>query len=199
MKRKRESDMNRVHPEPPHPVAVVPLFVSGGGEASVVALGGTDKRKKKYVKRNIPSALKHAVWVHYVGKHFETKCCVSWCPSIIDTFSFEAGHDVPESKGGEMTIGNLRPICSSCNKSMGNRYTIAEFSALFGVSADAVAATTATASFPGASAVLSPRASASNIIVEPPAQRIQQMQHMPHMQHHASQDEGPWWRTLICR
>ncbi len=93
--------------------------------------GKNKEVKKKYRKKAIPSSLKHAVWVHYNGKRFECKCCVAWCPNTVDVFSFEAGHDVPESKGGATTIDNLRPICSSCNRSMSNLYTIQEYSTLF--------------------------------------------------------------------
>lgn len=46
-------------------------------------------------------------------------------------FNFEAGHVIPESKGGKTHIENLLPICSTCNKSMGNRFTIHEFSKKF--------------------------------------------------------------------
>jgi hypothetical protein len=30
------------------------------------------------------------------------------------------GHVLPESKGGTLDVENLRPICSSCNSSMGS-------------------------------------------------------------------------------
>jgi hypothetical protein len=43
-------------------------------------------------------------------------------------FTFEVGHNIPESKGGSLELGNLKPLCSNCNKSMGNNYTIDEFS-----------------------------------------------------------------------
>jgi hypothetical protein len=66
-----------------------------------------------------------------MGARYEGKCCVQWCKNKITPFSFEAGHDIPESKGGSTTLDNLRPICSSCNKSMGNRYSIQEYSASF--------------------------------------------------------------------
>ena len=32
---------------------------------------------------------------------------------------YECGHVESEATGGDMSIENLRPICSSCNKSMG--------------------------------------------------------------------------------
>lgn len=45
-------------------------------------------------------------------------------------FTFEVGHNVPESKGGSSDLDNLKPLCPSCNKSMGNTYTIDEFSVI---------------------------------------------------------------------
>lgn len=83
------------------------------------------------MKKHIPKALKTAVWLTYVGRKFDTKCYVSWCKTIITPFSFETGHNIPESKGGETSVANLRPICAMCNKSMGNRYSIDEFSRIY--------------------------------------------------------------------
>lgn len=82
-------------------------------------------------KKAIPKALKSQVWLRWNGKRFECKCTVSWCKNKITPFSFEAGHNIPESKGGETTVKNLRPICAACNKSMGNLYTIDEFDEMF--------------------------------------------------------------------
>lgn len=80
-----------------------------------------------YKKKSIPKALRQQVWVRYFGKNFNKKCYIKWCNNMIDVFNFECGHDIPESKGGLTTINNLRPICSSCNKSMSNNYTISEW------------------------------------------------------------------------
>jgi len=79
----------------------------------------------------IPSSLKHNVWTTYIGEKYNGKCSVKWCNNRITPFTFEAGHNIPYSKGGSTTIDNLLPICSDCNKSMGNRYTIDEFSDTF--------------------------------------------------------------------
>ena len=79
----------------------------------------------------VPSSLKHNVWILYIGEKFNNKCTVTWCNNNITPFTFEAGHNIPFSKGGATTIDNLRPICSDCNKSMGNRYTIDEYSTQF--------------------------------------------------------------------
>ena len=79
----------------------------------------------------VPSSLKHNVWIVNVGEKFKAKCAVRWCKNIITPFTFEAGHNIPSSKGGETTIDNLKPVCSNCNKSMGNQYTIDQFSDQF--------------------------------------------------------------------
>jgi 5-methylcytosine-specific restriction endonuclease McrA len=84
-----------------------------------------------YHKKNIPVALKKEVWIHTNGENFKAKCYVKWCTTTITPFTFECGHNIPESKGGSTIINNLFPICSSCNKSMGNRYSITEFSENF--------------------------------------------------------------------
>lgn len=89
------------------------------------------KEKQKRMTNKVPSSLKHNIWIKYIGETFHGKCNVEWCANKITPFTFEAGHNIPYSKGGCTTIDNLRPICSECNKSMGNRYTIDEFSEKF--------------------------------------------------------------------
>jgi 5-methylcytosine-specific restriction endonuclease McrA len=79
----------------------------------------------------IPLALKQNVWLKTNGQKFKGRCYVKWCNNRLTPFTFEAGHNIPFSKGGKTTIDNLFPICSTCNKSMGNRFTIEEFSEQF--------------------------------------------------------------------
>jgi 5-methylcytosine-specific restriction endonuclease McrA len=71
-------------------------------------------------KQGIPSVLKKQVWSKYIGNHISTHKCL--CCKINDILMNEhhCGHVIPESKGGENTIDNLRPICSGCNLSMGS-------------------------------------------------------------------------------
>jgi hypothetical protein len=66
---------------------------------------------------------------------------------VVKDFAFEVGHNIPESKGGRTTIDNLIPICGECNRSMGDRFTIDEFSRQFAavVPVPAVPAVPATA------------------------------------------------------
>jgi hypothetical protein len=76
----------------------------------------TQLSKSANGKKSIPKPLKKMIWEKYSnGKCY---CC---CDREISMFDFDAGHIIPESKGGPTTIDNLRPICSSCNKSMNNR------------------------------------------------------------------------------
>ena len=85
------------------------------------------KNIKKYKKANIPKALREQVWLETFGKIYEHSCHIEWCSNIINVFDFHVGHDIPESKGGTLTIDNLKPICARCNLSMGDNYTISEW------------------------------------------------------------------------
>lgn len=78
-------------------------------------------------KKTIPKALREQVWRNHIGESFKGKCVVKWCTNVISVFQFEVGHNIPESKGGSLHLTNLRPICSRCNSSMNNNYTIDEW------------------------------------------------------------------------
>jgi len=69
--------------------------------------------------KTIPKPLREKVW------RKDNKNIQSICPicnqNEITAFNFECGHILAESKGGTLTIDNLRAICGSCNKSMGTR------------------------------------------------------------------------------
>lgn len=93
------------------------------------------KPAKPYKKKKITGALREAVWIKTMGRTFEGKCPVVWCPNSITVFDFQSGHNIPESKGGSTTLPNLIPICARCNFSMGNQYTIDEWNALHAVAA----------------------------------------------------------------
>ncbi len=82
------------------------------------------------VKATIPKALREQVWLKHVGKVYSAKCRIVWCRNTMTVFDFQSGHDVPESKGGATNIENLIPICSRCNLSMSNTYTIHQWNQL---------------------------------------------------------------------
>jgi len=87
---------------------------------------------KMGIRKAIPNAIRQQVWLTYNGEVYNAKCNVKWCKNIITPFSFEAGHNIPHSKGGMTSIENLRPICPACNRSMVNKYTIDQFNKLGG-------------------------------------------------------------------
>jgi hypothetical protein len=75
------------------------------------------KRDIKY-KKTIPKSLRIKVWNTYIGEEIGKIKCLC-CKTIDITQSiFECGHIIAEAKGGKTTLENLRPICSTCNKSM---------------------------------------------------------------------------------
>ena len=81
-------------------------------------------------RKNLPRAVREQVWLKDMGKEYEGKCKIDWCNNEITVFNFQVGHNIPVSKGGNNKLNNLKPICSSCNLSMSNIYTIDQWSKL---------------------------------------------------------------------
>lgn len=79
-----------------------------------------ENANKKYKKTPIKNKLRKVIWNMYIGKENNIGPCFC-CRKQIRSTNFEAGHIIPESKGGELSVNNLRCICSVCNKSMGNK------------------------------------------------------------------------------
>lgn len=78
-----------------------------------------DKLPEYISESKISQSLRQQVWTKFANNKLEIKCiCCSL--NIINAFTFECGHILASSKGGECNINNLVPICSLCNKSMGN-------------------------------------------------------------------------------
>lgn len=77
---------------------------------------------KKRRKKKISPQVRFNVWKTYIGDKIEAKCFCCWNNRITPfTYcnTFHAGHITSEANGGIITIGNLLPICSDCNSSMG--------------------------------------------------------------------------------
>lgn len=70
-------------------------------------------------KKTIPAKLKQDVWNKFIGVEKGIGNC-KCCKKQIDKASgWHAGHIKSEANGGEILVDNLRPICGSCNSSMG--------------------------------------------------------------------------------
>ena len=76
-------------------------------------------QENKIKKKQIPKALKISVWHKYIGETIGKSKCMCCNITDITQMKFHAGHIISEYNDGEMHIDNLKPICESCNKSMG--------------------------------------------------------------------------------
>ncbi len=65
-------------------------------------------------RQKIPKIVRNAVWD---CKFTESVCYC--CGKLTDKDTFQCGHVIPVSQGGETKKSNLRPICASCNNDMG--------------------------------------------------------------------------------
>ena len=71
--------------------------------------------------KRLSAAVRNACWTQTFGAALEGKCM---CCKVVDVTyrNFQAGHIIPRAKGGSDDINNLRPICITCNASMGDEY-----------------------------------------------------------------------------
>lgn len=76
---------------------------------------GTTPSERK--RTSCPKAVKDALWRKYFKDKMKGKCYV--CGAEIHFTNFEVGHNRAHAKGGTWNVNNLRPLCRSCNRSMG--------------------------------------------------------------------------------
>lgn len=79
---------------------------------------------QKNQKKAIPKAIKQLVWNFYIGEEIGKTECFCCGVTKITQLSFVCGHVQAEANGGNITIDNLRPVCSMCNSSMGTKNMI---------------------------------------------------------------------------
>jgi len=77
------------------------------------------KTKVKYKKTTIPHSLKRVVWNYWIGDDYAKSKCLCCNLTTISQMNFCCGHIVAEINGGKLLPENLKPICQSCNSSMG--------------------------------------------------------------------------------
>jgi 5-methylcytosine-specific restriction endonuclease McrA len=83
-----------------------------------------NKSKEKVVKKKkkpIPATIKRLVWNTHIGEEKGKSKCLCCKITDITQLSFNCGHIVAESNGGELKVSNLMPICQNCNSSMGTK------------------------------------------------------------------------------
>lgn len=79
------------------------------------------KKIAKKKKEAIPHRIKRLVWYKYIGQKYGNGKCQCCGVTEITQLEFHCGHVKSEKCGGKMTVENMRPICSSCNLSMGTK------------------------------------------------------------------------------
>ena len=78
---------------------------------------GTRRRRR----RQLPTAVRMAVWNRWIGFELGIGPCFC-CGRQIAQQDFECGHVVASALGGSDDASNLRPVCRTCNRSMGVRH-----------------------------------------------------------------------------
>ena len=78
-----------------------------------------EKKENKKKKQSIPKNVRIIIWNHYIGEDIIKHKCLCCKKVAISNTNFEVGHVLSEKNGGTHEINNLRPICFSCNHSMG--------------------------------------------------------------------------------
>ena len=78
-------------------------------------------RGKNITKQSIPLALKRNVWNKHIGENIGKHLCLCCKLTDITQMNFSCGHIISEHNGGELKLNNLKPICVSCNSSMGTK------------------------------------------------------------------------------
>ena len=73
----------------------------------------------KTKKTPIPKAIRTQVWKNTIGNSLDGKCYV--CDRDVSYDNFDAGHIIPEAKGGDISVDNLRVVCKPCNTSCGTK------------------------------------------------------------------------------
>lgn len=76
--------------------------------------------KPKKPRTTIPKSVKDNLWDQHFGKEAGVGKCYC-CESEINSKKFDCGHIISVADGGTNNIDNLKPICSTCNKSMGTQ------------------------------------------------------------------------------
>lgn len=72
-------------------------------------------------KEQIPKALKDKVWTTYINEENRKGKCFCCQNHEIANTNFNCGHVISENDGGRVILENFRPICQSCNSSMGTK------------------------------------------------------------------------------
>ena len=91
---------------------------------------------QKKTKSQIPQSLRIATWKKYVGEENAKALCLCCKSAEITVFAFHCAHVIAECMGGKKHLENLRPVCASCNLSMGSQNLFDYSNSHFGIKAE---------------------------------------------------------------
>ena len=80
------------------------------------------KQKKQKTKKSIPAPIREQVWAKYMGNVSRGMCYCCRLVELKQLTNYQCGHVLSEKQGGTLDVHNLRPICGSCNLSMGAKH-----------------------------------------------------------------------------
>ena len=97
-----------------------------GWVKEIITFHAGEKKTTEYKNINtarkcIPKSLRNKTWNQYIGDNIAKAYCICCNDKMISMQEFECGHIISDADGGEISIDNLLPICSCCNKSMGKK------------------------------------------------------------------------------
>jgi len=78
-----------------------------------------NKQLSSHKKKSIPLTLRNKIWLNKYGESFNGDCYC--CSKEINIFNFHCGHIISRKDNGPINEDNLRPICQTCNSSMGSQ------------------------------------------------------------------------------
>jgi len=89
--------------------------------ATVIISNSTPNSKPKKEKRpSIPKKIRQLVWNTHIGESTGMAKCLCCNEKDISQMEFHCGHIISYYNGGADSVENMRPICASCNLSMGS-------------------------------------------------------------------------------
>jgi 5-methylcytosine-specific restriction endonuclease McrA len=100
------------------------FIIKPGPDIPVVPLNDCYKCKfiRKICNCLIRTRLRCEVWDKWIGTEFRLYKCICCSTKLITPGDFACGHVKSRNNGGSININNLRPICTSCNSSMGTQH-----------------------------------------------------------------------------
>lgn len=75
------------------------------------------KTRQSEGRSRVCLTIRSRVWRKYNGGVLDSTCYC--CDGALSFENFEAGHVIARVNGGTMDISNIKPVCRSCNRSMG--------------------------------------------------------------------------------